>query len=124
MGFCPSGLLSQWAFVLVGFCPSGLLSYTREGQIVVSVYGGINECLKKCPKKFQMSEQYWGCLDKMSEVNFSPAETLDTSMRCVLYIKMFNKFRNNVWFYLYCWSVNLVSLNGSDFIMIETTKKM
>ena len=25
---------------------------------------------------FQMSEQYWGCLDKMSEVNFSPAETL------------------------------------------------
>ena len=23
-----------------------------------------------------MSEQYWGCLDKMSEVNFSPAETL------------------------------------------------
>ena len=33
VGFCPSGLLSQWAFVLVGFCPvgfcpSGLLSYT------------------------------------------------------------------------------------------------
>ena len=27
-------------------------------------------------KKFQMSEQNWGCLDKMSEVNFSPAETL------------------------------------------------
>ena len=31
VGFCPSGLLSQWAFVLlgfcpVGFCPSGLLS--------------------------------------------------------------------------------------------------
>ena len=30
---CPSGLLSQWGFVLVGFCsvgfcPSGLLSYT------------------------------------------------------------------------------------------------
>ena len=23
-----------------------------------------------------MSEQYWGCLDKMSKVNFSPAETL------------------------------------------------
>ena len=23
-----------------------------------------------------MSEQNWGCLDKMSEVNFSPAETL------------------------------------------------
>ena len=23
MGFCPSGLLSQWAFVLVGFCPVG-----------------------------------------------------------------------------------------------------
>ena len=26
VGFCPSGLLSQWAFVLDGFCPSGLLS--------------------------------------------------------------------------------------------------
>ena len=26
MGFCPSGLLSQWAFVPVGFCPSRLLS--------------------------------------------------------------------------------------------------
>ena len=23
-----------------------------------------------------MSKQNWGCLDKMSEVNFSPAETL------------------------------------------------
>ena len=32
---------------------------------------------EKCTKKFQMSEQYWGCLDKMSEVNFSPAETLN-----------------------------------------------
>ena len=31
VGFCPSGLLSKWAFVQVGFCPvcfcpSGLLS--------------------------------------------------------------------------------------------------
>ena len=34
--------------------------------------------LKKCPKNFQMSEQNWGCLDKMSEVNFSPAETLES----------------------------------------------
>ena len=25
---------------------------------------------------FQMFEQYWGCLDKMSDVNFNPAETL------------------------------------------------
>ena len=41
-----------------------------------SVYGGKNECLKKCPKNFQMSEKYWNCLDKMSEVNFSPVETL------------------------------------------------
>ena len=32
--------------------------------------------LKNVLKIFQMSEQYWGCLDKMSEVNFSPAETL------------------------------------------------
>ena len=27
-------------------------------------------------KKFQMFEQNWGCLDKMSAVNFSLAETL------------------------------------------------
>ena len=33
---------------------------------------------KNALKNFQMSEQYWGCLDKMSEVNFSPAETLKT----------------------------------------------
>ena len=26
MGFCPSGVLSQWGFVPVGFCPSGVLS--------------------------------------------------------------------------------------------------
>ena len=31
---------------------------------------------KNVLKKFQMSEQYWGCSDKMSEANFSPAETL------------------------------------------------
>ena len=36
--------------------------------------------LKNVLKIFQMSEQYWGCLDKMSEVNFSPAETLLCSM--------------------------------------------
>ena len=23
VGFCPSGVLSQWGFVLVGFCPVG-----------------------------------------------------------------------------------------------------
>ena len=28
----------------------------------------------------KMSEQNWGCLDKMSEVNFSPAETLSNSL--------------------------------------------
>ena len=33
--------------------------------------------LKNVLKSFQMSEQNWGCLDKMSEVNFSPAETLN-----------------------------------------------
>ena len=33
-------------------------------------------CLKNVLKNFQMSEQYWGCSDKMSEANFSPAETL------------------------------------------------
>ena len=36
MGFCPSGVLSQYGFVqlgfvLVGFCPSGVLSYTPKG---------------------------------------------------------------------------------------------
>ena len=35
--------------------------------------------LKNVLKNFKMSEQYWGCLDKMSEVNFSPAETLNWS---------------------------------------------
>ena len=34
--------------------------------------------LKNVLKNFQMSEQNWSCLDKMSEVNFSPAETLQT----------------------------------------------
>ena len=49
--------------------------------------------LEKCPKKIQMSEQNWSCLDKMSEVNFSPAETLSS-----IYIewqgcgKVFRKF--------------------------------
>ena len=32
--------------------------------------------VKNVLKNFQMSEQYWGFLDKMSEVNFSPAEML------------------------------------------------
>ena len=35
-------------------------------------------CVKNFLKNFLMSEQYWGCLDKMSEVNFSPTEILDT----------------------------------------------
>ena len=39
MGFCPSGVLSQWGFVqwgfvLVGFCPSGVLSYTQNTSSV------------------------------------------------------------------------------------------
>ena len=45
------------------------------GILAISIYGGKMN-VKKCPKIFQMSEKYWGCLDKMSEVNFSPAETL------------------------------------------------
>ena len=45
-----------------------------EGQI--AVYGGKMSVWKNDQKHFQMSEQYWGCLDKVSEVNFSPAETL------------------------------------------------
>ena len=39
--------------------------------------------VKKCPKIFQMSEQFWGCLDKMSEVIFSPAETLCILGHCL-----------------------------------------
>ena len=50
--------------------------------------------------------------------------TRDASMRCVLYIKMFSKsLRDNEWFYLYCWSINLVSLNGSDFTTVRETDK-
>ena len=35
-----------------------------------------------------MSEQYWGCLDKMSEVNFSPAETLGLFTQVLLHVCM------------------------------------
>ena len=38
--------------------------------------------LKNVLKNFQMSEQNWGCLDKMSEVNFSPAESLVCDVYC------------------------------------------
>ena len=37
--------------------------------------------LKNVLKNLQMSEQHWGCLDKMSDVNFSPAETLRCALR-------------------------------------------
>ena len=47
-----------------------------EGQIAFSVYGGKMSVWKNVLKNFQMSEQYWGCSNKMSEANFSPAETL------------------------------------------------
>ena len=47
-----------------------------EGQIAFSVYGGKMSVWKNVLKNFQMSEQYLGCSDKMSEANFSPAETL------------------------------------------------
>ena len=40
--------------------------------MAISLYGGKKECLKKFPNV----EQYWGCLDKMFAVNFSPAEIL------------------------------------------------
>ena len=40
---------------------------------------------KNVLKNFQMSEQYWGCSDKMSEANFSPAETLDIHSKITLY---------------------------------------
>ena len=35
--------------------------------------------LKNALNFFQMSEKHWGYMDKMSEVNFSQAETLSTS---------------------------------------------
>ena len=48
----------------------------------------------------------------------------DASMNCVLYMKCSAKVRgNNAWFYLYCWSVKLVSINGSDFTTVRETDK-
>ena len=62
-----------------------------------------------------MSEKYWGCSDKMSEANFSPAETLNEDLyneeademphntpfhqvpQCLLRAKI---FRENLQFYL------------------------
>ena len=44
--------------------------------MAISVYGGKNESEKNVLNNFQMSEQYWDCLGKMSEVNVGPAETL------------------------------------------------
>ena len=48
MGFCPSGVLFQWGFVLVGFCPvgfcpsgvcpSGVLSYTPHNHMVSGIH--------------------------------------------------------------------------------------
>ena len=39
---------------------------------------------KNVLKNFQMSEQYWGCLDKINKVNFSPAETLSLEkLKCL-----------------------------------------
>ena len=36
-----------------------------------------------------MSEQNLGCSDKMSEANFSPAETLRVKLNRVLYLELF-----------------------------------
>ena len=48
----------------------------------------------------------------------------DASMNCVLYIKCSAKvWGNNDWFYLYCWSVKLVSINRSDFTTVRETDK-
>ena len=38
VGFCPSGLLSQWAFVLVGFCPT--LLYPKMPTDFFQALGG------------------------------------------------------------------------------------
>ena len=58
--------------------------------------------LKNVLENFQMSEQYWDCLDKMSEVNFSPAETLKHGtgiskvyLKINLFCKLFNIIGNN-----------------------------
>ena len=50
--------------------------------------------LKNVLNFFQMSEQYWGCLDKMSEVNFSPAETLDKTYLSLGFLSPLNEFAN------------------------------
>ena len=52
--------------------------------------------LKKCPKKFLMSEQNWGCLDKMSEVNFSPAETLDKQADVIDAFNTISRYLNDI----------------------------
>ena len=74
--FLSNNMIADWP----NFCKrqTGLHNFTPKILIHSSkpVILFCYECLKNCPKKFQMSEQYLDCLDKMSEVNFSPAETL------------------------------------------------
>ena len=54
MGFCPSGVLSQWGFVPVGFCPvefcpSGVLSQwgfvLHSSQVKGSLKSNIESCV-------------------------------------------------------------------------------
>ena len=40
--------------------------------------------VEKCPKKFSNVRTILGCLDKMSKVYFSPAETLICQINCCI----------------------------------------
>ena len=56
-------------------------------QMTFSINGGkkikcMSECPEKCPKKILNVRTIGGCSDKMSEVNFSQAETL--ALFCML----------------------------------------
>ena len=46
-------------------------------------------------KNFQMSEQYLGCLDKMSEENFSPAETLNDILNIDHFVSIHISYKND-----------------------------
>ena len=63
--------------------------------MTISVYGGKNECLKNVLKNPNV-RTILGCLDKMSKVNISPAETLYNPKPLMPNIKMNAKFEENL----------------------------
>ena len=69
VGFCPSGFLFQWNFVLlgffvqwffvpVGFCPSGFLSYTRFASVAQLKNSNDLELIYRNDPKF-MDRSVW-----------------------------------------------------------------